>query len=163
MQTTTAMKCTTCCIPFGNVDDMRKHYQTEYHLNNVRLRVEGKPVITQTEFRHSGAGSAKMLGADPIDGPTDAPVFSCTLCKKAFRSMQTLQSHVKSTAHLMKKEQRILARDSDAASMLTTTSLGSAAIGLHRRFKMHKAKKHKDPNGSAIKEVPVAEREEDVD
>uniref|UniRef100_A0A0A9YCW7 C2H2-type domain-containing protein n=1 Tax=Lygus hesperus TaxID=30085 RepID=A0A0A9YCW7_LYGHE len=67
-------------------------------------------------------------------------VYSCTLCKKTFRSVQTLQTHIRSTAHLIKKEQRILARDSEVASMLTTTSLGSVAIGLHRR---HHAKTKK--------------------
>lgn len=150
-------KCATCNLKFESIDQMRKHYETEYHLNNIRLRVEGKKPLTQTEFRHSAAADGEDEGA---------PVFSCSLCKKSFRSIQTLQSHVKSTAHLMRKEQRILARDSEAASMLTSTSLGSAAMGLHRRHKTHhKAKEatatsaHKDPTPK----ITFEEKEADVD
>lgn len=149
-------KCTTCSVRFDTVEIMRKHYDTEYHLNNVRLRVEGKKTLTQTEYRHSYAQGNE-------EDEAGAPIFSCTLCKKAFRSIQTLQSHVKSTAHLMRKEQRILSRDSEAASMLSSTSLGSAAMGLHRRHKTH----HKGKTGTAHKDpatiVSVEDREEDVD
>lgn len=120
---------------------------------NVRLRVEGKKSVSKSEFQHKGL--------DDDGDETTAPLFCCKLCKRTFHSVQTLQSHVKSTAHLMRKEQRILARDSEAASALTSTSLGSAAVGLHRRHRTH----HKDPE--MLKEVKpkVApdDREADVD
>jgi pre-60S factor REI1 len=153
-------KCVTCGTVFGSLELMRKHFDTEFHLNNVRLRVEGKKPLTHHEFKVS-ASHAGNNGDEDGDG-TGVPLFSCQLCKKSFRSVQTLQSHVKSTAHLMRKEQRIISRDSEAASMLSSTSLGSAAIGLHRRHKTHHkpdaAKAHRDPT---VK-VTALDREEDV-
>lgn len=149
-----APRCTTCNIVFDSTEAMRKHYETDFHLSNVRLRVDGKKPLTQTEYRHSNP--------NPDSEEAGAPLFSCSLCKKAFRSIQTLQSHVKSTAHLMRKEQRIISRDSEAASMLSSTSLGSAAIGLHRRHKTHNKARiiHKDP---AATKVAADDKEEDVD
>jgi pre-60S factor REI1 len=153
-------KCATCTITFESKELMRKHYETDFHLTNVRRRVEGQKILTQSEFRHSNPNLA--AGEEETDG---TPLYSCSLCKKAFRSIQTLQSHVKSTAHLMRKEQRIISRDSEAASMLSSTSLGSAAIGLHRRHKMHNKVRsaHKDPAQEASVKVSVQDRDEDVD
>jgi pre-60S factor REI1 len=154
-------RCTTCNILFESKDLMRKHYDTDIHLSNVRRRVEGQKPLTQSEYRHSHPNEE-----EDADG---TPLYSCSLCKKSFRSIQTLQSHVKSTAHLMRKEQRIISRDSEAASMLSSTSLGSAAIGLHRRHKMHNKVRiaHKDPAAphSAAEKVKVSmeDKEEDVD
>lgn len=153
-------KCATCAILFDSADLMRKHYGSELHLSNVRRRVEGQKPMTQTEYRHSHAAADD----EENDG---APLYSCSLCKKSFRSIQTLQSHVKSTAHLMRKEQRIINRDSEAASMLSSTSLGSAAIGLHRRHKMHNKVRiaFKDPaavSSEAVK-VSLEDKEQDVD
>lgn len=87
-------------------------------------------------------------------GAVEHAMYSCTLCKKTFRSVQTLQTHIRSTAHLIRKEQRILARDGDANTILTSTSLGSAAIGLHRRHnakmkKSHVALNHTDKTSSS--------------
>ena len=149
-------KCVTCGAAFPSLEVMRKHFDTEYHLNNVRLRVEGKKPLTHHEFRSSAAADQD----DGEEGTNDTPLFSCQLCKKSFRSVQTLQSHVKSTAHLMRKEQRIINRDSEAASMLSSTSLGSAAVGLHRRHKTHHKPDttHRDP---AIK-ISALDKEEDV-
>lgn len=82
-----------------------------------------------------------------VNAPEHA-LYSCTLCKKTFRSVQTLQTHIRSTAHLIRKEQRILARDGDANTILTSTSLGSAAIGLHRRHNAKMKKGHVALNNS---------------
>jgi pre-60S factor REI1 len=153
-------KCVTCGTGFVSLELMRKHFETEFHLNNVRLRVEGKKPLTHHEFKVSFAQAS-----DDVDGDgSAAPLFSCQLCKKSFRSVQTLQSHVKSTAHLMRKEQRIINRDSEAASMLSSTSLGSAAVGLHRRHKTHHKRAaakdvHCDPAGAKLSAV---DREADV-
>ncbi|KEG15607.1 zinc finger protein, conserved [Trypanosoma grayi] len=150
-------RCGTCNAVFDSIEAVHKHYESEYHLHNVRLRVEGRRPITAQEYKHFRV--AQQEDADEEGRPS----FACKLCKKTFRSVQTLQAHVRSTAHLMKKEQRILARDSDAASALTSTSLGSAAMGLHRR---HNAKRVKPPSPSArlkkAEKVQLEDREEDV-
>ncbi|KAH9579757.1 zinc finger protein [Trypanosoma melophagium] len=150
-------RCGTCNAVFETTEAVRKHYESEYHLHNVRLRVEGQRPLTAQEYKH-------LRGAEYDDGNQDGrPQFACKLCKKTFHSVQTLQAHVRSTAHLIKKEQRILARDSDAATALTSTSLGSAAIGLHRR---HNAKRLKVPDSSTntkkTAKVGLEDREEDV-
>lgn len=153
-------RCGTCQVLIEGPDAVRRHYNSELHLQNVRRRVEGLRPYTASELRQRHASGvdddgtastsvysrARGHGEAAYQSPhayakedaesaaaSMAPMFSCTLCKKTFRSVQTLQAHVRSTAHLIRKEQRILARDADAASVLTTTSLGSAAMGLHRR------------------------------
>lgn len=152
-------RCGTCNVALDNAEALRSHYGSEFHLTNVRRRVEGLRPLTQQEQRHT---------QQDIDGAgvdeNGAPLYSCTLCKKTFRSVQTLQTHIRSTAHLMRKEKRIIARDSEAASMLTSTSLGSAAMGLHRR---HNAKKRAARVDEAQKKktapkVGMEEREEDT-
>ncbi|RNF26404.1 zinc finger protein, conserved [Trypanosoma conorhini] len=150
-------RCWTCNAVFDSVEAVRKHYESEYHTNNVRLRVDGRRPLTTQEYR-------RVRIAEHDDADVDGrPTFACKLCKKTFHSVQTLQAHVRSTAHLMKKEQRIIARDSDAMSALTSTSLGSAAMGLHRR---HNAKRAKPPTQAAktryVEKVQLDEREEDV-
>jgi pre-60S factor REI1 len=78
--------------------------------------------------------------------------------------MQTLQSHIKSTEHLIRKEQRILERGSQAGSMVSTMTLGSAAMGLHRRHKAHQKLRqqmredHADP---AAKQMRLRQAEDD--
>lgn len=153
-------RCGTCNVALDSGEALRNHYGSEFHLTNVRRRVEGLRPLTQQEQRH--------IQTD-IDGAgvdeSGAPVYSCTLCKKTFRSVQTLQTHIRSTAHLMRKEQRIIARDSEAASMLTSTSLGSAAMGLHRRHnaKTSAARREAAEKGKkAAPRVGLEEREEDT-
>lgn len=129
------LSCNTCRESFKSVEELRKHFDSELHLRNIRARVEGQPTMDRAEFRRQ-FGAA---GADPdgVGSIAPAPIFTCNLCKRTYKSAQTLQSHLKSTEHLMRKEQRILQRQSDAGSVLSSTSLGSAAMGLHRRHKAH--------------------------
>jgi pre-60S factor REI1 len=148
-------------VVLDNAEAMRSHYGSEFHLTNVRRRVEGLRPLTLQEQRHAHQQDVDGGGVDE----NGAPVYSCTLCKKTFRSVQTLQTHIRSTAHLMRKEQRIIARDSEAASMLTSTSLGSAAMGLHRRHNAKKGTARKDEAQRSKKAAPkvgLAEREEDT-
>lgn len=143
--------CSTCGIDLSS-ENFRAHYSSELHLANVRRRVKGEPPISERNWIRS----EDMDDHRDPDGP---PLFSCTLCKKTFRSVQTLQAHVRSTAHLVKKEQRIIAREGEG-TILTTTTIGPAAMGLHRR---HKAKLKK-PIGKNQNEVKVSpeDREEDA-
>lgn len=138
---------------FASLEEMREHYTTDFHTANVRARVEGQAKMSAAEYRRR-----------TMEDDEKKPVFHCKLCKKEFRSVQTLQSHVKSTEHLMRKEQRIIERDSTAGSMLTSTSLGSAALGLHRRHRAHlRARtKQQDPAlvGRTLTEVEAEERGE---
>nr|CCC91062.1 conserved putative zinc-finger protein [Trypanosoma congolense IL3000] len=152
-----APRCGTCGVTFESTEAARKHYQSDLHVHNVRMRVEGRRPATAQEFKH-------MRAAEGEDGEgSGLTSYACKLCKKTFHSVQTLQSHVRSITHLIKKEERILARDSDAASVLTSTSLGSAAMGLHRR---HNAKKIKAIAARSGKrrgvKVEMDEREEEV-
>jgi pre-60S factor REI1 len=151
------LRCSACAEVFASIEAMQEHYSAEYHANNVRLRVDGKKSMTAAEYRRSTTTTVE-----------EKPVFACKLCNKVFRSVQTLQSHIRSTDHLMRKEKRIIERGSEAGSVLTSTSMGSAALGLHKRFKAHQRhKNHVDPKGSLTGgvegEKPSAEdREEDV-
>ncbi|KPA83281.1 zinc-finger protein conserved [Leptomonas pyrrhocoris] len=153
-------RCGTCNVALDDAEALRNHYGSEVHLTNVRRRVEGLRPLNQQEQRHA---QQEIDGAGVDE--SGAPVYSCTLCKKTFRSVQTLQTHIRSTAHLMRKEQRIVARDSEAASMLTSTSLGSAAMGLHRRHNAKKGAARKDAaqkSKTAAAKVGLEEREEDT-
>ncbi|CCW68092.1 unnamed protein product [Phytomonas sp. Hart1] len=159
-------RCSACNIVLTSTDALRSHYNSEAHILNVGRRVEGLRPLSHQELRSTGVlNSHKDSALDSEDGP---PLFSCTLCKKSFHCVQTLQAHVRSTAHLMLKEQHILARDSEAASMLTSTSLGSAAMGLHRRHHAKRAALRRLAQEVAGKakyhpKVTPEDREKDVD
>lgn len=145
--------CQACNMRFASLDEMRTHYTTDFHIANVRARVEGEAKLSAAEYRRR-----TMVDDD------SKPIFNCKLCSKKFHSVQTLQSHVKSTEHLMRKEQRIIERDSVAGSALSSTSLGSAALGLHRRHRAHlraraKAKEILN-NDRTLAEVEAEEAEE---
>lgn len=144
--------CGTCNIDLLSPEELRTHYSSELHITNVRRRVNGQRAIAQRDWISEEDTDTHR---DP-DGP---PMFSCTLCKKTFHSVQTLQSHVRSTAHLVKKEERILAREGEG-TIITATSIGSAAMGLHRRNKA-KLKKSAPKNTDAVK-VSYEDREEDT-
>ncbi|KAG8346091.1 putative C2H2 type zinc finger putative of C2H2 type C2H2 type zinc finger (2 copies) [Trypanosoma vivax] len=148
-------QCGTCGATFESVEDARRHYTSELHIHNVRLRVEGRRPLTAQEFRHVCSEAE-----DTVDGG-GCPSFACKLCKKTFRSVQTLQSHVRSTAHLIKKEQRILARESDTATVLTNIS-ASVAIGLHRRHNNKRLKGSVHMPSRVGSKVPMDDREEDA-
>ena len=124
---------------FASLEEMRQHYTTDYHVANVRSRVEGQAKVTQAEF--------KRRNVTEVD--ETKPIYNCKLCSKQFHSVQTLQSHIKSTEHLMRKEQRIIERDSNAGSALSSTSLGSAALGLHRRYRAHMRARLKQKEAAA--------------
>lgn len=141
-------RCATCDATMESEEGFRQHYGSDYHIANVRRKVEGLRALTVAEYARVNQTQVDKAEATGVDA-NGVVFYSCTLCKKTFRSVQTLQTHVRSTAHLMRKEQRIITRDSEAASMLTMTSLGSAAMGLHRR---HNAKR------SAAKKSEVRKR-----
>lgn len=157
-------RCTTCDVTFESTEAFSRHYNSEWHLANVRRRVESVRPLTVAEFSQVHKARQDEAEATGIDA-NGAPVYSCTLCRKTFRSVQTLQTHVRSTAHLMRKEQRIIQRDSEAASMLTMTSLGSAAMGLHRRNKAKRAalKKGNVHQRSDVPQVSLEDRDADAD
>lgn len=143
--------CGTCGIDLS-AENFRAHYSSELHLANVRRRVKGEPPISERNWIRS-------QDVDNHCDPDAPPLFSCTLCKKSFRSVQTLQAHVRSTAHLVRKEQRIIAREGEG-TILTTTTIGSAAMGLHRRNKA-KVTKPVEKNPNEVKVLPQ-DKEEDV-
>lgn len=147
-------RCGTCDISLRSDEEVRGHYSSELHLTNVRRRVDGKAPIKERDW-------VQEDNADNHRNPDGPPIFSCTLCRKTFRSVQTLQSHVRSTAHLIEKEKRIISREGEG-TILTTTSIGTAALGLHRRNRAKlKAKTNSDKNSNAVP-VPLEEREEDT-
>eukprot|EP00796_Vickermania_ingenoplastis_P005968 gene5968-4277_t len=145
-------RCGTCDIELRSEEELRGHYSSELHLTNVRRRVNGQRPIKERDW-------VEEADLDTHQDPEGPPLFSCTLCQKTFRSVQTLQSHVRSTAHLMKKEERIVAREGEG-TILTTTSIGSAAMGLHRRNKA-KLKKLPEKNPNEVRVNPE-DREEDT-
>ncbi len=164
----TALACNTCKEHFASLEELRRHFDSALHVRNIRARVEGAPTMDRVEFRRAqlaaggGGGAADdndddgggdagtSAGASTSAAGAQVPIFTCNLCKRTYRSAQTLQSHLRSTEHLMRKEAKILARTgSEAASALTSTSLGSAALGLHRRHKAHRHHRQGDVNANA--------------
>lgn len=151
---TNTLSCNTCREVFRSLDELRRHFDSELHRYNVRARVEGSPTMDRAEFRRANGGA----DPDTVGQFAPAPIFTCNLCKRTYKSAQTLQSHLKSTEHLIRKEQKILQRQSDAGSVLSSASLGSAAMGLHRRHKAHtKNLLARNGGGASVDGIPVLE------
>jgi len=98
--------CTTCRVSFDNIAAVREHYGSDLHLRNVKKRV---------------GGDVSSLPQKPIQSTTTASSarYYCSLSKKYFNSVQTLQNHLQSKAHKQRvkaqKEMKDVSESSAAA------------------------------------------------
>ena len=51
--TTSGRSCNVCQgASFANVDDQRNHFRSDWHRYNVKLRLNGKDVVAESQFAH---------------------------------------------------------------------------------------------------------------
>jgi len=60
--TTSGRSCNVCQgASFANVDDQRNHFRSDWHRYNVKLRLNGKEVVAETQFTQLIEGLLTML------------------------------------------------------------------------------------------------------
>jgi hypothetical protein len=58
------LHCRTCLISFTGNDDYRLHYRDDLHRYNLKLKLNGKPPISQDEFCEIEDGISSISGSD---------------------------------------------------------------------------------------------------
>jgi pre-60S factor REI1 len=83
-------------VYLDNIAAVREHYGSEIHLRNVKKRV---------------GGDVSSLPPKPVQATTMASTarYYCSVCKKYFNSVATLQNHVQSKGHRAMKEANLVA------------------------------------------------------
>lgn len=62
VSTTSGRSCNVCQgASFANVDDQRNHFRSDWHRYNVKLRLNGKEVVAETQFTHLIEGLLTVL------------------------------------------------------------------------------------------------------
>ena len=59
--------CRTCAIPFETAEGYRVHFRQDWHRYNLKLKLKGKPPITEEEFELVGDDVSSISGSDSED------------------------------------------------------------------------------------------------
>ncbi|OQR80409.1 zinc finger protein-like [Tropilaelaps mercedesae] len=96
----TRLACLTCRVIFASAELHRNHYQCDWHRYNLKRKVASLPPVTAEGFNQ------RVIASQQTSIVSTNDLLHCRNCKKAFKSAQTLESHLKSKAHLdiVKKE-----------------------------------------------------------
>lgn len=75
--TTSGRSCNVCQgTSFANVDDQRNHFRSDWHRYNVKLRLNGKATVAETEFIRLVEGTCSSVygreDADELSGLEDS-------------------------------------------------------------------------------------------
>jgi len=87
--------CNTCNLQFRSLEELKQHYESELHQENVKRRVAGAAPLSQAQFRRRQQGGASTTASQAQ--------YVCKICNKKFNSIQTLRSHLDSAQHKAKK------------------------------------------------------------
>lgn len=92
--------CASCRVIFGNVDEQRIHYQSEWHRYNLRRKVADRPPVTEEAY-HLKLQTASSTQAADLDAQSEASKSrECLACKKTFGSAAAYENHLKSKKHI---------------------------------------------------------------
>ncbi|KAI9554096.1 hypothetical protein GHT06_019368 [Daphnia sinensis] len=65
------LHCRTCLTSFTEKDDYRLHYRDDLHRYNLKLKLIGKPPVTQQEFCEIEDGISSISGSDSEEDSSD--------------------------------------------------------------------------------------------
>ncbi|KAK4008263.1 hypothetical protein OUZ56_013410 [Daphnia magna] len=68
------LHCRTCLASFTEKDDYRLHYRDDLHRYNLKLKLIGKPPVSQQEFCEIEDGISSISGSDSDDDSSDRTV-----------------------------------------------------------------------------------------
>ena len=107
--------CVTCRLVFANGDIQRHHYTSEWHRYNAKRHVAALPPITEAQFDSkvksyeevraggrvaaSNARCVRLQTDATVRGARDSAGLYCNVCRKAFRSHNAFDNHIRSKRH----------------------------------------------------------------
>eukprot|EP01061_Rhynchopus_euleeides_P037906 TRINITY_DN65216_c0_g1_i1.p2 TRINITY_DN65216_c0_g1~~TRINITY_DN65216_c0_g1_i1.p2 ORF type:complete len:372 (+),score=172.99 TRINITY_DN65216_c0_g1_i1:181-1296(+) len=109
--------CNTCGVEFRGRDEMKSHYEGDFHNDNVKRRVNGLVPLT------SQAHGARSRIATSVQSTS----YKCTICDKRFATPQTLSSHLQSQKHKEKKAKMKLTREEQDGKEAAAAAPGADA------------------------------------
>lgn len=108
--------CITCAVAFTSADLQRAHYKTDWHRYNLKRKVAELPPITAEDFKQ------RVLAQRAADAQArESHSQYCEVCKKAFASEKSHESHLRSKKHKDREfvKQKEAKEDASAASSIT--------------------------------------------
>ena len=86
--------CITCAVAFASAELQRAHYKTDWHRYNLKRKVAELPPVTAENFKQ------KVLTQRATDAKArERHSHYCEVCKKAFASDKSFESHLRSRKH----------------------------------------------------------------
>lgn len=107
--------CITCAVAFASADLQRAHYKTDWHRYNLKRKVAELPPVTAEDFKQ------RVLAQRAADAQArESHSRYCEVCKKAFASEKSHESHLRSKKH----------KDRECAKQKEAKDDSSAVIGI---------------------------------
>lgn len=92
---TEVSRCATCNLTFSTRASRREHFDSAFHLDNLKRVVNGAPALTSTQWQMS----LNIKQSVAASTRASSRAFYCKVCKKLFGTSQTMDAHLKSAAH----------------------------------------------------------------
>lgn len=80
------LHCRTCLLSFSGLEDYRFHYKEDLHRYNLKLKINGKPAISQEQFCEIEDGISSISGSDSEDDKSTVSKFSVGSPKVYFQN-----------------------------------------------------------------------------
>ncbi|XP_046452229.1 ankyrin repeat and zinc finger domain-containing protein 1-like [Daphnia pulex] len=85
------LHCRTCLISFTGNDDYRLHYRDDLHRYNLKLKLNGKPPISQDEFCEIEDGISSISGSDSEEDSSEGTLKASVGSPKIYFQNQAAQ------------------------------------------------------------------------
>ena len=111
--------CFTCAVVFASAELQRAHYKTDWHRYNLKRKVAELPPVTVGDFKQR-----VFAQRDADTKARECHSHYCEVCKKAFASDKSFESHLRSKKH--KDKQGTAKESDDGISEVTDVTEGTA-------------------------------------
>ena len=96
------LKCLTCQVALPTPEDQREHYKGEWHLYNLKRKLNQMKCITEDEFleiknKHQ---QEQQQNKDQSDQCSQSSMYYCNACSKSFLSPKAFEQHNSSNKHV---------------------------------------------------------------
>ncbi len=99
--TESSFSCIACALRFQNLDEMRDHYRTDMHRQNLLRKTEGYVPLNERDLaERKRLADLEAAPKGRLKGQKHKKKFGCAACGKAFSSEKAYEQHQRSKKHL---------------------------------------------------------------
>ena len=93
------MECVACEYVCIDAVDQKKHYKSDWHRYNLRLRVREMPSIGYPAFLERLDAAKRFLEDQRQEHAAETCTYTCVVCRKTFSSKNACTQHLGSKKH----------------------------------------------------------------